>query len=279
MSETTTQTTQTTTTATPWFDGIDAETLGHWDNKGWKYKDSPKELTIELTKAWKGLEKNFGVPADQLLKLPKDAADEAGWSAVRQRLGAPKEAKEYDFTNVKYADGRDFDPAMADALRNTLHKAGTPKDAAPEVAKAVAKVISDAETAKTAERTARLQTERAEVQKEWGQNFDFNRLQAMQGAKRAVGTDEAAQKLITSMEEAIGYRATMEFWRKIGAGTSEDTFVDVQKGGTVTTRNGAAARLRELESDPDWAARLVKGDPKARQEMDSLLQQIHGVAA
>src|SRR5512138_734393 len=72
--------------AKPWYDGLDGETIGHWDNKGWK-KDDPKALATELTKAWKGLEKHFGAPADQILRLPKDAADDAGWSAVRQGLG------------------------------------------------------------------------------------------------------------------------------------------------------------------------------------------------
>lgn len=264
--------------AKPWFEGVDAETIGHWDNKGFK-KDDPKALVTELTKAWKGLEKHFGASADQIVKLPKDATDEAGWSAVRQRLGMPKEAKEYDFTNVKYADGRDIDPALADALRNTLHKAGTPKDAAPEVAKAVAKVISDADAAKSAERIAKVQAERTQVQKEWGPNFDFNRLQAMQGAKRAVGTDEGAQKLVASMEEAIGYRNTMEFWRKIGAGTTEDTFVESGQGGSPVTVNGAKARIAELKGDPDWAGRFLKGGSKERQEMDNLLALVHGVAA
>lgn len=264
--------------AKPWFDGIDAETIGHWDNKGWK-KDDPKVLTTELTKAWKGLEKHFGTPADQLIKLPKDNADEAGWSSVRERLGMPKEAKDYDFSSIKRADGRDLDAALLDRLRPALHKAGTPKDAAPEVIKAVVGHL-DAEAKATADaRAARLATDRASLQTEWGQNFEFNRVTAMQGARRAVGSDEGAAKLVESMQEAIGYKATMEFWRKIGSGTSEDTFHDVTKGGGVTTRNGAVARKAELEGDAEWVSRYTKGGSKERQEMDSLMQQIHGVAA
>src|SRR6185369_761088 len=96
---TTTQTSQTqdgttgTTTApaTPWYQGkVDAETIGHWDNKGWK-KDDPIAVAIEASKQARELQRHFGVPADQLLKLPKDTTDEAGWRAVRQRLGAPGE--------------------------------------------------------------------------------------------------------------------------------------------------------------------------------------------
>lgn len=273
--QTTQQTTQTQQTQAPWFDGIDAETIGHWDNKGFK-KDDPKALATELTKAWKGLEKHFGAPADQILKLPKDATDEAGWSAVRQRLGMPKEAKEYDFSTVKFADGTDLEQSFTDRMRNALHKAGTPKEAAPDVVREVVKFMDEADAADVANRSARLQTDRAALQKEWGNDFEFNRLTAMQGAKRAVGTDEAAQKLVDAMQEAVGYKATMEFWRKIGAGTSEDTFVDTGRGGNPTTRNGAVARKAELEGDPDWVKRYIAGGAKERQEMESLLTQIHG---
>lgn len=264
--------------AKPWFDGIDAETLGHWDNKGWK-KDDPKALATELTKAWKGLEKHFGAPADRMLRLPEKADDTAGWDAVRQRLGMPKEAKDYDFSNVKFADGTELDQGFVDTMRGALHKAGVAKDAAPDVARAVVNFMEGADKAEASERTAKLQADRNALQTEWGSNFEFNRLTAMQGAKRAVGSDEAAAAVISAMEQAIGYKSTMEFWRKIGAGTTEDTFVDVSKGGSPTTRNGAVARKAELEGDPDWVARYIKGGAKERQEMESLLAQIHGAAA
>lgn len=262
----------------PWFDGIDAETLGHWDNKGWK-KDDPKVLATELTKAWKGLERHFGTPADQLLKLPKDATDEAGWAAVRQRLGMPAEAKDYDFSSVKFSDGTELDQGFTDAMRGALHRAGVPKDAAPDVVKAVVGFMDAADQADATNRQATLTRERKALESEWGTNFEFNRVTAMQGARRAVGSDEAAAKVVEAMQEALGYKATMEFWRKIGAGTTEDSFVDVQKGGSVTTRNGAVARKAELEGDPDWVKRYIAGGAKERQEMNSLLEQIHGAAA
>lgn len=262
----------------PWYDGIDAETIGHWDNKGWK-KDDPKALVSEVTKAWKGLEKHFGAPADQILRLPKDQTDEAGWAAVRQRLGAPKEAKEYDFAGIKFGNGSDLDPAFSDNMRAALHKAGVGKDAAPEIVKAVVKWRDDQTTAESNERAARLQTERADLQREWGTNWEFNRLNAMQGAKRAAGSDENAAKLIEAMQSQIGYKATMEFWRKIGAGTNEDTFVDTANGGNPTTRNGAMARLTELKGDQAWAQRFLKGDVAAKREFDSLMALIHGAAA
>lgn len=264
--------------AKPWYEGIDQETVGHWDNKGWK-KDDPKALATELTKAWKGLEKHFGVPPDQLLKLPKDNNDAEGIKAMRARIGVPDDGKGYDFTNVKRADGSDLDPALADTLRGVLHKAGVTKDAAPEAVKALVKHFDDRGAAGNAEQAARLQADRAALLKEWGTNAEFNRLTAMQGARRAAGDDAGATKLIDAMEGAIGYKATMEFFRKIGAGTSEDTFVDRGTGGMPVTASGATARISELMADADWSKRYLAGGAAERCEMDNLLALKSGAAA
>lgn len=256
----------------PWFDGIDAETIGHWDNKGWK-KDDPKALTTELTKAWKGLEKHFGAPADQILRLPAKPDDEAGWAAVRQRLGMPAEAKDYDFSTIKRADGTQIEQGLADSLRAALHKAGTPKDAAPDIVKAVVKNLDDASAAAASARAATLKTERDALTKEWGNNFEFNRLTAMQGAKR-LGVDEAT---VATLENAVGYSKIMEMFRKIGQGTNEDTFVEAgMNNGNPTTMNGAKARIAELKSDPDFIKKYLAGSKKEVDEMNNLIALASG---
>jgi hypothetical protein len=91
-----------------------------WQNNGWD-KD-PVIAAIEASKSHRELQKFHGVPASQLVKLPKDAADEAGWKAVYSRLGMPAEAKDYDLSGVKRADGTDVDQALADTLRAALHR-------------------------------------------------------------------------------------------------------------------------------------------------------------
>lgn len=258
-----------------WYEGkADAETIGHWDNKGWK-KDDPAIVAIEATKQARELQKHFGVPADQLLKLPKDATDEAGWKSVWSRLGVPDDAKGYDFSAVKRADGKDLDPAFVDSMRSALLSARVPKDRASDVIKAVVKQQDDAAAASAGERTARFTAERAELQKSWGTNFEFNKLTAMQGAKR-LGV---SQETVTKLEGELGYANVMEMFRKVGAGTNEDTFVDSVQGGNPTTRSGAVARLAELTADKEWSARLTKGGAAERREFDNLMAMIHGVAA
>lgn len=264
--------------AKPWFDGIDAETIGHWDNKGFK-KDDPKALVTELTKAWKGLEKHFGVPADRIIKLPEKADDEAGWKAVRERLGAPADGKDYDFAGLKYADGSEVEQGFTDVLRASLHRAGVDKTAARGIAQDLIKYSDGNESANSTERAATLQSSREALRKDWGANFEFNRLTAMQGARRALGTDERAQQIVAAMEQAIGYQDTMNFWLKIGQGTTEDTFHASGQGGMPTTMNGAAARKVELMADKDWVARYLKGDAAAVREMNNLNLLITGEAA
>lgn len=265
--------------AAPWHDGIAPEIIGHWENKGWK-KDDPKALVTELTNAWKGLERHFGAPADRIVRLPEKADDDAGWSAVRQKLGMPKEAKEYDFSAVKFSDGTELDQSFTDTMRGALHKAGVAKDAAPEIARAVVNFMDGADKAEAAQRTAKITADQNALRQEWGTNWEFNRLTAMQGARRAVGGDEAtATNLINAMQDAIGYKSTMEFFRKLGAGTTDDTFVESGQGGNPVTMNGAIARRAELEKDPEFMARYIKGSPKEVAEMNALISLIVGAAA
>jgi hypothetical protein len=258
----------------PWHAGVDAEHLGLWQNKGWKV-DDPKALATELTKSYQQLERHFGTPPDQLLRMPKPDAKPEDIKAFWARLGAPAEAKDYDFSGIKDAAGQPIAAPLADALRAAALDAHLPKDAAAAIAASVVKHLDDAKAADGAVRTAKIAAEKAQLVKDWGVNFDFNHLKAMEGARRLGITPEAVQNL----EKEIGYKATMEAMRKIGAGTSEDIFVDRGaggQGGPVTTREGAMARKAELFADKAWTTRLNAGDVKAIEEWKSLNVMIDG---
>jgi hypothetical protein len=261
--------------APPWHNGIEAETLGFWQNKGLPL-ENPKDFAAKLTEQYRSLEKHIGVPADRILRLPEKAEDVAGWDGVYQRLGVPKEAKDYDLTGLKFA-GADLDPAFADAMRAALQKGRVPKDAAAEVAKPILKFLEDADSAELTVATAKLDEEKNALKKSWGPNYDYNHLKAMEGARRLGITPEA----VASLEKQIGYSAVMEAMRKIGAGTSEDTWHDGSRGpgGHPTTREGAQSKLNELMNDAAWGKRLTSGDPAARAEWEALTRQITPEAA
>jgi hypothetical protein len=261
--------------AKPWHDGVEAEILGHWQNKGWKV-DDPKEVALAATRQAREAEKHFGVPADQLLKMPKADAKPEEIKAFWNRLGAPAEAKDYDFTNVKGADGQPIAAPLAEAIRAAAAEAYLPKDAAAKVAASVLKHLDDTRAADALVSNAKLGEEKANLAKNWGTKYDFNHLQAMEGAKRLGITPEA----VKALEGQIGYASVMESMRKIGAATSEDTFIErgASGSGTVTTREGAVSRKAELMADPGWADRYLKGGATEKQEMSALNTMIDGAA-
>ena len=272
---TTTAPNSTTTSSTAWHIDVPADILGTWQNKAYDLSD-PKNVAIEATKAYREAQRFVGTPPDRLIKLPEKPDDAAGWDAVWQRLGAPKAPTEYDFSTIKYQDGADLEPSFIDTMRATFAKAHLPKDAAVDVTKAVVQYLQNADTEEAAARAATLQAEKAALAQSWGKNAEFNRLTAMQGAKRLGVDPETVEKL----ESIVGYSKVMEMFRKVGAGTSEDTFVSGGGiTGNATTQEGAQARLSELSADQDWSKRLLKGDVAARREFENLTQLIAGVAA
>lgn len=260
--------------AAPWYEGkADAETIGYFQTKGWD-KD-PVTAAIEASKAHRNAEKFIGAPADQLLRLPKDAKDEAGWKAVWGKLGAPAEAKDYDLSAVKYADGTAIEDGFADTLRQTAFANHLPKDAATAFAGAMVKFIEGQKSSQGADLTAKLEAEKTALAQSWGANAEMNKLQAMQGAKR-LGVEPDA---VAALEKSLGYAKVMEMFRKIGAATSEDTFIEGGGSGNPATREGAHARKAELMADQAWAKRYLAGGAAEKREMDALNQLIAGVAA
>jgi hypothetical protein len=253
---------------TAWHTGIDAEFIGHAQNKGWKL-DDPKEAFIAATKQARELERHFGVPPDRLIKLPGADAKPEEMRAIYERLGAPKEAKEYDLSAVK-------DESLAETLRASIHGAGLSKDAASAIAKAVGTALESKATAQSTVDAQKLADEKTALAANWKDKFEFNRLQAMEGARRLGISPEG----VKALENQIGYAAVMEAMRKIGANTREDTFVErgLNNTGEVTTREGAVARKSELMADKVWVDKYLKGEASAVREMTRLNSMIEGEA-
>lgn len=257
--------------AKPWYDGVDPETIGHWDNKGWK-KDDAKEIALAATKQAREAEKHFGVPADQLLKMPKADAKPEDIKAFWGKLGAPNDAKDYDFSTVKLK-GEALPESLDAAMRAAMAQGFVPKDKATGIAASIAKALESAQTADDTVAAGKLAEEKTKLASDWKGNYDFNHLKAMEGARRLGITPEA----VKALEGQIGYAAVMEAMRKIGSATSEDTFIERgTSGGVIHTREGAVARKSELMADQDWAGRYLKGGLVEKQEMDRLNTMIDG---
>jgi|KBSMisStaDraftv2_1062788.scaffolds.fasta_scaffold49123_3 hypothetical protein len=265
--------------APAWHEGIEPETLGFWQNKGYDVT-SPKALAAKLTEQYRNLEKHIGAPPDQILRLPKADATPAEKAAFRQRLGWPAEAKDYDFSTVKDAAGQPIAAPLADALRASFHANGIAKDAAPAVALDVIKALDSVKTTETTIAAAARAEARVELEKDWGgkdsATYRFNLLQAKEGAAR-LGLDPAA---VDTLENQMGFAKVMNALRKIGNARREDVFVenDVPGSGRVTTREGAMSRKAELFADAAWVKRLNAGDVEAKAEWKKLNMMIEGDA-
>jgi hypothetical protein len=250
----------------PWHTGIDAEFIGHAQNKGWKL-DDPKEAFVAATKQARELEKHFGVPPDRLVKLPAPDAKPEDIRAYYERIGAPKEAKDYDLSAIK-------DQAIADTLRATLHNSGVPKDAAAAVAKS-SRPRSNPRPA--ADHRGHRQARRKQKAKLQGKLGPELRIQQAEGdGRRAPARHDPRDR--GRAGNLIGYDGMMETLRKIGVGTSEATFIDrgIGTNGQVTTKEGAVARKQELMADKAWADRYLANGVAEKREMTGLNMMIAG---
>lgn len=258
--------------APAWHASVDAETRGHWTNKGWDVSD-PVKLAVAATKAHREADAFNGVPADRMLKLPAPE-DTDGMRAVWERLGAPKDAKEYDFSGVKFADGTDVGPEFDGAMRSAFHKLGIPKNAATEVTKELVKFMEQSEAAEKAQNEGKLAAQKAELAKNWGPNFEANKFVARQAAKALGVSDE----VFNALDGAIGVNKVMEMFRSIGTRIGEDKFVASGSGdnSSIMTRDQAVARKGELMKDETWRHSYLKGGTKEKQEMHALQILIHG---
>lgn len=258
--------------AAPWYQGIqglESDVIGHIQNRGW-HTMTPAQAAAEAAKAHREAERFLGVPKEQLVRLPKDAADEAGWNEVYSRLGQPKDAKEYDFSGVKFTDEAVLDTGDQDWLRQVATDLHLSKDAATKLAGHLVKHLEAGETTVAAESTAKLAEQRAELDRNWGANKEQNMFLAKQGAQK-LGFDPDA---IGALEQTFGYAKVMEAMRRVGQAGMEGKFVENQGAGAggsgVTTRDQAVARKGELMRDASWQERYLAGDATAVREMRSL---------
>lgn len=258
--------------ATNWFDGAEPELIGHIQNLGWD-KKTPNEAALLAAKSHREANKLIGVPPDQILRKPKDAADLDQWGKIYDFLGVPKEATDYDLSNVKRTDGKDLEPGFIDTLRKAAHAAKLPPAAAVDMAKAFVAHLDGQQASGQAAYAAKLTEEKAALKENWGANYQGNEFVAQQAALKLGVGPEAIQAL----EGAVGYAKVMEMFREIGVRTGEDRFVAGNGPGSgVMTKEMAITRLADLKKDPEWTKRWAAGGVKEKEEKAALDRLVAG---
>lgn len=260
-------TTTTTTTDKPWFDGADADTIGFLQNRGLDKKPA-NDAAMALVKSYREAATHLGAPPDQLVRLPKDASDEAGRKAFYARIGVPTEAKDYDFASIKRADGNELDQAFRDSLGKAFLNNGVPKDAAPQIARDLVKYLDDQKAGDDTILQGKMQEEADQLAKNWGPNLKTNTFIANQAAEKlGLGKD-----VMDALTKVAGRPAVANALLKIGQMMGEDKFVanPAPGGSGAMTKDQAQSRINELMTDSDFGKRLESGDARANQEWNGL---------
>lgn len=241
------------------------------------------KLTTVTAKGWRGpadlvdsyinLEKFHGVPPDQLLKLPRADADPKDWDPVFEKLGRPKDAKEYELDLPKEG----LDEKFVEFSKAMFHEAGLTNKQAKALsakwngyaAEAMKAQAIAAETAKT-EKTAANNAELAKLQTEWGPAYKANEALVDTAAEKFGMTKDQ----LLALKDAMGPAAAMKFLHAIGSKLGVESPYAGGQGPTqfTMTKEQAQAKLTELKANPAWVAKFAKGDPDTRAESKRLHQ-------
>jgi hypothetical protein len=250
-----------------WFAGLDGDTQGWLENKGWTAEDG---LT-QMVRAHRSLEGMIG--RDKVV-WPKDAQDKTAWAEIHRRMGVPASWEDYGLVPLG-PDGKPdtaADRGYADGMAQVLHKLGIGKETATALATEHAKLqaVLTAADNDAFQRTSAQDFDN--LRREWGGEAD-HRLAAAQRASRAFGLEPATMGKI---ERAIGTRAMLTLLSEIGTAISEDRGSGTGgfgAGGWLTPE-AANARLVELRGDKDWTRRYFAGDKSAIAEYDRLIAAV-----
>lgn len=250
--------------ATPWYGGFEPDLRGYIETKG--FPADSKGLAA-LAEQARTLEKHFGVPVEQLLKLPKDESDKETWNKIYDRLGRPAKPEEYELPIPAGVDD-----AYAKFISTAMHELGITKKQAQVLAAKQNEFVA-AETARQQEAyKATIEQQDSALHTKWGEAYDKN-LQIAKGAFAELGIKPEA---VDALEQAMGFAGVMEFFHGIGSKIGEDKFVSANGAAGFAGKmspDAAQARLKAITSDPVLSQKYVNGDAALRAEMDTL----HGV--
>lgn len=192
----------------PWYDGFAPETIGYIQNKGW---DAP----VKAIEAYKQLEGFHGVPADRLLKLPKEGES---YDAVYDRLGRPQSPDKYELK----LEGAGLDEARINLIKDVAHKAGLNTNQLQALAEADAKYFSEAVAKHNEAITQQQEIEYDNLIKEWGEHASEREELARRFIRSNMpeGVDKA--EMLTKIENAIGTAAMLKLFANAGSKGGED---------------------------------------------------------
>lgn len=245
------------TPAGDWTTGLNDETRGYVQNKGWK---NPSDVL----ESYRNYEKLQGVPQDRILKLPADSNPQE-MGAIYDKLGRPQNPDGYKIEVPKVGG----DAELAKVMAKTFHDAGLSKSQADTVLKTWNDQLAGKSILATEAQQTKATQEVSALKKEWGAAYEVN-CQMGKRAAAELGIDGAK---IQQLETVLGTAATVKLFQQIGTKFGEGSFIQGNPGGTATgpmTPEQAKSRIKSNQGDPDFTQRYIQGNSKERQEMEML---------
>lgn len=245
------------TPASDWTTGFDDGMKGFIQNKGFK---NPSDLAS----AYQNLEKFHGVPADRMIKLPENMDTPEG-RAVWERLGAPKDPKEYNLPMPK----ENADPKMAEVFSQKFAELGVPKSMAEKITNTWNEYIQGSQAARNENAKVMLVQEQTALKKEWGAAHDQN-VQIGREAAKKFGFDEAT---LSKIEGGMGYQGLMKLMHRLGTAVGEHNYISGNRSegfGDAMAPTQAKSKMDSLLGDPTFKARYLSGDKAALDQMTKL---------
>lgn len=232
-----------------WLSGFKSEeTRNYITNKKFQTPEA-------LAESYKNLEAKLSTrhPEDRTIYLPEKMEGDAVKN-VFQRLGMPKEMKDYDFAK----DDKAADPKTVEAFQNIFYENNLTKDQAAGVAKKYTEYVQGLQVQQQeAHKNALLQGDAA-LKKEWGAQYDSNINIAKQGAK-ILGLDA---KTLDAIEAMQGREALFKTLQRIGVSVGESNFIDGSGAGASKdmTPEQAQAEIQRLYQDKKFQKKFNNGD-------------------
>lgn len=200
--------------------------------------------------------------------LPKDGAKPEEFMPIFRKLGAPETPDGYK-VDEKLAK----EPVMV-KFREHAHKIGMPAAHFDATMQFFTDFAKSQATTSDAALDAQAERDMEELRNEWpGEKYDEN-IEAGRRAARTFLPHKDAEELkqtLHKLEGALGTKAMMKMWAAIGAGLSEEAFIDgdgAPSGGM--TPEGARLRIAELKKDADWVKRYQAGGLEEKAEFEKL---------
>jgi hypothetical protein len=237
--------------------GEDAQ--GYVENKGWTGAE-------QMLDSYRNLEKSIGVPADQIVHMPKNAEDTEGWNSVYNRLGRPETAEEYQLTGPEVPEGT---VDLTGDLKEWAHEAGLSQQQAALIYEKYNGRLGEVAAEQQQYLDEAAQAEEVALKKEWGPAWDEN-IAAATRFRQRFGIDDTT---IDKLEQALGLRGVLELTAQIGRGLGEH----VTPGGQgEDSGNGlpfgmtpaaAKAKIEDLMLDKDFMGQYTEGNAQANDRM------------